>query len=150
MVLYFKYVLVSAVSHPNVKPMAYANSLLSLFGQCSVLSQQFLVNFNPLRIRRKLFVRVFKYLGLLEHHFNDRNITLTDSRPSLKTETSNHNNNKYRTLVTSIFLEIFKMKLCLVMVMCPQIRMIINYFKDFSCKKGRKIIFSDKFQELPD
>ena len=62
-------------------------------------------------------MRVFKYLGMLEHHFNDRNIKLTDSRPSLKTETSNHN--KYRTLVTSIFLEIFKMKLCLVMVMCP-------------------------------
>ena len=68
---------------------------------------------------------------MLEHHFNDRNKTLTESRPSLKTETNNHNiNNKYRTLVTSIFLEIFKMKLYLVMVMCPQNRMIINYFKE--------------------
>lgn len=57
---------------------------------------------------------------MLEHHFNDGNKTLTESRPSLKTETNNHNiNNKYRTLVTSIFLEIFKMKLYLVMVMCP-------------------------------
>jgi len=76
--------------------------------------------FLSTQIRKKLFVRVFKYLEMLEHHFNDRNKTLTESRPSLKTETNNHNiNNKYRTLVTSIFLEIFKMKLYLVMVMCP-------------------------------
>ena len=30
--LFISNIFVSAVSHPNVKPMAYANSLLSLFG----------------------------------------------------------------------------------------------------------------------
>ena len=121
---------ISAVPHPNVKPMAYANSLLSLFGQRPGLGW-------PREFQASAFVRVSKYfsasmISTKQYRCHQSDPTGQAIKNHLKTENENSTmfdlheiNHKHDK---SIFKSSRTMKLYLVImkVMSPQIRTVIN------------------------